>query len=95
MHDWTLLSIQVDWETGRAELIFRAHLRPSIPLVVRGIVDLHMPRRRDWGPSVSVNTVTGPLMIEGGLQTLEIEMQTGDVIKIVAESFELPATTSP
>jgi hypothetical protein len=91
MHDWTLLSIRVEWEAGRAELIFSAHLRDSVPLVAEGVAELHMPRRYGWGPSVSVNKVKGPSVVDGGLQTLEIEMQSGDCIRIVAASFQMPA----
>ena len=91
MHDWTLLSVQVDWETGRAELIFSCYLRDAVSLVVEGLVDLHLPRRHDWGPSVSINTVKGPSATDGGLQALEIEMQSGDYIRIVAASFRMPS----
>jgi uncharacterized protein YaiE (UPF0345 family) len=89
MHDWTLLSIEVVWEMGRAELTFRSPDREEV-LVSEGVVEVHIPRRREWGPSASVNGVKGPLSINGGLQAIEIEMQSGDVIRIVAASFRMP-----
>ena len=90
MHDWTLLAIKIEWEAGRVESIFSTHLRGSIPLVAEGVAELHMPRRNDWGPSVSVNKVKGPSATNGDLQTLEVEMQSGDCIRIVAASFHMP-----
>jgi len=62
----------------------------KVALVAENVIDLHVPRLQDWGPSVSVNKVTGPL---DGLayKRLLIEMQSGDVIKISAGTFVLPA----
>jgi hypothetical protein len=90
MHDWTLLSVQCDWKTGRTTLCFKTSGR-SVSLVADGVVDLHLPRQHDWGPSISVNEVTGPSPAPSGLQQLKIEMQSGDVILIVAASFHMPS----
>lgn len=89
MHDWVLLSVLFEWVTGRVTLSFSRYKSDEV-LVANSVVDLHVPQRKGWGPSVHVNTVKGPIAIESGLHALEIEMQSGDVIKIVASSFEMP-----
>jgi hypothetical protein len=90
MHDWGLRSVLFDWKTGRVTLSLRWDGSDKM-LVARGVTDLHVPQLKDWGPSVHVNGVKGPTAtIDGGQQILEIEMQTGDVIRIVAASFEIP-----
>jgi hypothetical protein len=89
MHDWTLRSLKVDWETGEVRLCVDS---PSGHTSVRAfdLYDLRVPRAQAWGPSVSVNKVDGPSPQEGGRVHLAIEMQSGDLIQIVARSIEMP-----
>src|SRR5215469_6118687 len=89
MHDWTLLSIHFEWKTAVVRLSFRDNRSP-VSVLAEGVVDLHVPQVREWGPSVSVNKVRGPSNETNRLSKLEIEMQSGDVITIVASSFVLP-----
>jgi hypothetical protein len=93
MHDWTLLSISFDWGTGNAVLTFRRSGSELVSVQAEGVSNLQVPRMNEWGKSVSVNEVRGPSKDVGGLQTLEIEMQSGDVIKITALSFIFPSET--
>ena len=91
VHDWTLRAVNVDWGEGVARVVFdsptgRNHLR------AHGLRNLHIPRAESWGPSVSVNEAQGPLEFEGGLVRFLIEMQSGDLIEIVARSFDLSAS---
>jgi hypothetical protein len=90
MHDWTLYSITVDWEAGTATFSLSWSGRP-FSLVAHDVRQLDVPRRFDWGPSVSVNKTRGPDLSEGGLFSLSIEMQSGDTITIMAARFDLPA----
>jgi hypothetical protein len=89
MHDWTLLSIFFEWEAGQVTLSFKSHAGDRT-LVARSVADLHVPQLKKWGPSVSVNEVKGPVATGNGLQEIAIEMQSGDVIKIIATSFQMP-----
>lgn len=89
MHDWVLLSVLFEWSAGRVTLSFDRYESNEI-LVANSVVDLHVPQLKPWGRSVCVNEVKGPIAIDNGLHSLEIEMQSGDVIKIVAKSFEMP-----
>jgi len=90
MHDWTLVSIQFEWKEGRVALSLRNTKSETVSVIADGVADLMIPRRNEWGSSVSVNCVSGPIDHPGGLQKLDIEMQSGDVIQIVAKSFRLP-----
>lgn len=86
MHDWTLLSISFAWEAGTVRLVFRVLGSQTVTLVGEDVRSLRIPRMQEWGPSVSVNKVTGPIDV-GNLRHLSIEMQTGDVIEVTAGSF--------
>jgi len=91
MHDWTLLTILFEWKSGQVTLAFgKEGTEPAI-LIAHGVSDLHVPQLKEWGPSVSVNKVLGPSNGPDGQSELKIQMQSGDVIRIVAASFELPA----
>jgi hypothetical protein len=89
MHDWTLLSIAIDWKTGAVAL----HLASSAgqtELRAEDMREIRIPRAQPWGPSVSINTVDGPNPHDEGLLRLAIEIQSGDLIEIVARSFKMP-----
>ena len=90
MHDWTLVSILFEWKSARVILAFRTGGSKSEKLMAHGVSELHVPRLSDWGPSVSVNKVAGPSDNASGRRELEIEMQSGDHIQIVAKSFDFP-----
>ena len=60
-------------------------------LLAHGFRGLRAPRKFEWGPSVSINRVTGPVKCDDGLLMLSIEMQSGDTIEIEAAAFDLPA----
>jgi hypothetical protein len=90
MHDWTLVSILFEWKSARVILEFRTGGSKSEKLMAHGVSELNAPRLNDWGPSVSVNKVAGPSDNASGRCELEIEMQSGDHIRIVARSFDFP-----
>jgi hypothetical protein len=95
MHDWTLVSILFEWKSGCVTLEFRANRSKSAKLTAHGVCALHVPRLNDWGPSVSVNGVFGPSNGASGRRELEVEMQSGDRIRIVAASFDFPPLSWP
>lgn len=90
MHDWSLVSVTADWASGTVEMNFNA-APGSMRLIAHNCREFGFPRRHPWGPSVSVNTVTGPRSTDSGMLELLVEMQTGDVIRIVASRFEMPS----
>ncbi|MEH6630939.1 MAG: hypothetical protein V7776_08940 [Halopseudomonas aestusnigri] len=89
MHDWTLVSITFDWKQGTLVIQFKNAIT-STELRAIGVIDLHVPRHREWGPSVSVNEANISKKDESGHATVTIEMQTGDELKITASEFVLP-----
>ena len=91
MHDWTLLSIEMDWGAGSALLRFETRDVGKQGIVrASGVVSLIVPRQEPWGRSVSVNSVSELEGMEGELRCIQIQMQSGDTIVLQAASFELP-----
>ena len=89
MHDWTLLSVLFEWGNGQTTLSFKNQSGDEV-LVAHSVVELHLTQFNEWGPSVSVSEVRGPYDMDNGLQSIEIEMQSGDVVKVTAKSFQMP-----
>lgn len=94
MHDWSLISIVFDWVSGTANLSFRYGEGHNTVLSATNVAELLIPKREEWGTSVSVNEVQGPHLLANGNYHLSIEMQSGDVIQIEARSFTLPVSKS-
>lgn len=90
MHDWTLKRIEFDWHAARVTLDLEDSNCTMRTLTADGVQDLQVPRFNAWGPSVSVNEVSEVVPISSELQRLNIQMQSGDVIQILAQRFVLP-----
>jgi len=58
-------------------------------IVAKEVSELVVPMKREWGPSVSINETHGPHKYNEKEQILKIEMQTGDVISIIANSIQI------
>lgn len=89
MHDWLLISVCYDWAEKQVLLILRDIDDNEVPLRAKNTCELQLTHRNPWGPSASINKIVGPTKEERG-QRLEIHMQSGDVITILASSFEMP-----
>jgi len=90
MHDWTLLSVEFEWNEARITLNFRNPYSETVSVVAEGVTSLNMPKKDEWGRSVSVNRINGPTILTGGISQFAVEMQSGDVIEVLARSFCLP-----
>jgi hypothetical protein len=90
MHDWTFVALMVDWLNGVVTFTFKNSSSTEVFLVAEGLADLKVPKREDWGESVSVNEVKGPMVLENGNSYLAIEIQSGDKIELEARSISLP-----
>jgi hypothetical protein len=90
LHDSILNSIHLDWESGdlRAQ-IQRDHF--DITVVAQSLISLDCPRHKPWDPSIYINSA----VLDDGerAQTLTIEMQSGDLIRIEAKHVSLAKTT--
>ena len=94
MHDWVLRSIAFDWKAGRVTILFDTYQKGTVSLTAEGVVDVYIPSKKPWGPSVHVNEVRELRAGASKRRKLEIEMQSGDVISITARSFVLPDPAS-
>ncbi|KHT14765.1 hypothetical protein [Pectobacterium brasiliense] len=90
MHDWTLLSLLVDW--GEGTLVIKLLNNKSEPVVIKanGVKLLNIPKSDEWGESASVNEVIEFDRNPYGFERIKIEIQSGDVIEIVAEEILFP-----
>lgn len=90
LHDATLLDLHLDWKTGILTISLRIGIPRAGVVRLRGnrVSLLDCPRRSPWGDSVSVNDVRGPSPSPEG-ERLEIEVQSGDTLVVIAESFAL------
>ena len=86
MHDWTLKTISLCWEEGTLGIDL-VYCQGRAQIIVEAIKAFSMTQKEEWGPSVSVNQVKGPYLLENGNFYMLIEMQSGDEIKIEAENI--------
>lgn len=89
MHDWILVSAAFNWEEGEMALHFRDTSSRMREVRVEGLREFFMQRVEPWGPSGSVNGVKGPNKTAQEQMDFEIEMQSGDLIKLVARRIEI------
>jgi hypothetical protein len=90
MHDWTLLSIVVEWMKGIVTITFDTSEYNQVTLTAEELVELVIPKHNEWGESVSVNRVRGPVQLENGNFHLALEIQSGDTISLEAKSIQMP-----
>lgn len=90
MHDWILVEVRVDWGAGRVQLDLSRKPGELSQVIARDFRKVEVPRRQEWGESVSVMTHVGPDQYDVDLRRLSILMQSGDSIEIVAREIEMP-----
>ena len=89
LHDAALVGIDVDWDSGEVTVRLRVPHHERARITARAARLLECPREQPWGPSASVNEVRRIAHGAEPTSRLEIEMQSGDMIVIVAAIFEL------
>ena len=87
-HDWTLRSLHLDWREATATLVLVGPASSAHTLNAKDVSLLQVPLENPWGKSVSINAVRYANSPHEDVQALEIEMQSGDVIRIHARIFE-------
>ena len=92
MHDWSFVSLFMEWGIGKATITLKDNNSADVFLVADGLADLKVPRREEWGKSISVNDIIGPTALPNGNSYIVIEIQSGDRIEIEAKSISLPNT---
>lgn len=88
MHDWTLISIAMEWSSSVVTVKLLDRTSTTREIVAHGIRGISVRRDEPWGPSVSV---LGYRFSEknGGIQ-LQIDIQSGDSIDIEAARIDMP-----
>ena len=89
LHDSLLLSVHVDWASARLCVEIESEEGVRHTLTAEHLIAVVIPHEEPWGPSDWINRTDGPTPDRGGYR-LGIQMQSGDVIEIVAGTFELP-----
>jgi len=92
MHDWILVSISAEWIKGVVTVTFKNHESDQVMLITDGLANLRIPKREGWRESVSVNEVSGPILLSNGNYHLALEIQSGDKIELEAKSIKMPET---
>jgi hypothetical protein len=89
LHDAVLHSVRIEWKVGECILDLAAFFEPGqeaepCQLVFRGIRNVTIPRAEPWGPSIFINKILQP-----SSNVFQVEMQSGDVLEIVAVDARL------
>jgi hypothetical protein len=79
LHDATLIAMRLKWEDGTCIAEISHGTLGRCVLTFSAVSHLTLPRKQDWGRSVSINSFSVP-----NSGQYEIEMQSGDLIKIEA-----------
>lgn len=87
LHDATLTAILVSWADGTCVADIQHGTLGNCVLTFSAVSHLSLPRRQPWGRSVSINSFSVP-----SSGHYEIEMQSGDLIRI--EAADMTLTTS-
>ena len=90
LHDATLKTVRFEWKDATCTLEIEEVSSEPCRLRFLGVSDVHMPRALPWGPSNSIN---GLRQSEGN--AFEIELQSGDVMVIKAESWQFMGAHTP
>lgn len=88
MHDWTLLSINIDWAAAEATLIALDRTSAERRVVARGLRFFHLERHEPWGSSSSINEMSQRAG-EAEPLALSLQMQSGDWIRLGAGSISI------
>ena len=91
LHDATLLSLAFDWSMSELRCLVRLVSSGSqtICIVFREVRLAKIPAGHPWGKSSSINS-----WVQAGIDAgvaVRIEMQSGDVIEVLAERFGIEA----
>lgn len=88
LHDSVLVALQLRWEHGELAIHLEHHDQ-AMHLTATGVRQMVIPREEPWGPSEYVDAISLTPADEAGLQRMEIEMQSGDVIVVFARAFDV------
>ncbi|MBC5765867.1 hypothetical protein [Ramlibacter albus] len=82
LSDAYLVDVLFDWGNSRATFTFHPDELELHVLIFEGVSELHVPCQRPWGPSAQLVAAN-----QQGTNLFEIELQSGDTIRIAAASW--------
>jgi hypothetical protein len=86
LHDATLLDLEIDWARARVVIQVK-RMERRLRFTLERVSRVECPREEPWGSSVSINAACATA------DGVEIEMQSGDVIRIVGVVQDLVSTS--
>ena len=90
LHDATLKAVEFDWAASTCTVYLATSALSNCALIFAEVSEVALPKKQPWGPSSSVNTATAR---DAGIY--EIEMQSGDILRIAASNIAFDADAKP
>lgn len=84
IHDWSFVDLKFSWQSGEVDFYFIAPGGNVSCIHASGVEKLELTRLFEWGESKSVNEAK-VVVAEDGSKILEIEIQSGDRIRLVIQ----------
>lgn len=78
----------IDWEKSTLVIKFLNNNSLPVDIIFKSIKYINIPKWDEWGESVSVNKFN--LKNDATYKNIEIEMQSGDIINIIAMDVIMP-----
>ena len=89
LHGASLVYLQLDWTSGKLRMTLRStETATRVKIEATNLTSLQCPRRFPWGESIAVKEVRRPVRTKEG-EMLEMQMQSGDLLILIADSFAL------
>jgi hypothetical protein len=89
MHDWSLVSISINWQRGEVAILVSDMTSTERQIIVEGFTEIRVPRDRPWGASISINKLSEA--DQDGQRRLTIQMQSGDEISVSGAKVVMPS----
>lgn len=90
-HDWILVDIVFEWAQASVAIALDGPSSRGVLLAEEASL-LEVPRQNPWGRSTSINSLVIADLPGGDGQCLDIEMQSGDIIRIDAREISVQVT---
>lgn len=90
MHDWTLVSVLLEWKAASVSVILIDRSSMTRELIAHGFRGVTLRHDEPWGESVSILELQSIEPLANGASRLSIQMQSGDVFVLEADRFDIP-----
>lgn len=99
LHDATLQRLDFNWVEARVRIELSAVLAGSsepggVNVLATGVTRLEVPRNKDWAAGGAVSELRC-VAVPGGAVRLEIELQSGDTLRVDAQDVTTQKGDAP